>query len=46
MKNLINLERVFVIWSWTLVSITVLGIAVALFNLATGNYCSTASFEF
>lgn len=46
MKKHLTLERAFEIWSWTLMAIVVTGISVAIFNLATGNYCATASFEF
>lgn len=45
MKNLI-LERVCDVWAFVLFSMFVVGLGIAIFNLATGNYCSTASFEF
>ena len=45
MKNGI-LEAVFNVWSFVLMSMFVIGLGIAIFNLATGNYCSTASFEF
>jgi hypothetical protein len=45
MKNGI-LETVFNVWSFVLISMFVVGLGFAIFNLATGNYCSTASFEF
>jgi hypothetical protein len=45
MKDLV-LERVFKAWEILLVGTFVIGLAIAIFNLATGNYCSTASFEF
>lgn len=46
MKNLINLETVFTVWAWGLTLITAAGILTAIFNLATGNWSNTASFEF
>jgi hypothetical protein len=45
MKNGV-LETVFNVWSFVLISMFVIGLGTAIFNLATGNYCSTASFEF
>jgi flagellar biosynthesis protein FliQ len=45
MKNGI-LETAFNVWSFVLISTFVVGLGIAIFNLATGNYCSTASFEF
>ena len=45
MKNLI-LERVFDVWAFVLISMFVVGLGFAIFNVATGNYHGTASFEF
>jgi flagellar biosynthesis protein FliQ len=45
MKQVI-LERVCDVWAFVLISTFVVGLGIAIFNLATGNYCSTASFEF
>jgi hypothetical protein len=45
MKNLI-LERVCDVWAFVLISMFVVGLGIAIFNLATGNFTSTASFEF
>jgi hypothetical protein len=36
----------FKVWSIGLGVLAFTGIAIAVFNLITGNYCSTASFEF
>jgi hypothetical protein len=36
----------FRVWSIGLGALAFVGIAIAVFNLLTGNYCSTASFEF
>ena len=40
------IETTFKIWGISLGLIVFGGIAIALVNLAIGNYCSTASFEF
>jgi fucose permease len=45
MKNLI-LERVCDVWAFVLISMFVVGLGIAIFNVATGNYHGTASFEF
>lgn len=45
MKDLI-LERVFKAWEIVLIGLFLFGVTTAIFNLATGNYCSTASFAF
>jgi len=45
MKDLV-LERVFKVWAFGLTAILVTGILFAVFSLITGNYTSTASFEF
>mgnify|MGYP000403091118 FL=1 len=45
MKDLV-LERVFKVWQIVLIGLFIFGLTTAIFNLATGNYCSTASFEF
>ena len=45
MKDLV-LERVFKAWAFGLTAILVIGILFAVFSLITGNYTSTASFEF
>jgi hypothetical protein len=39
-------EMAFRVWSIGLGALAFVGIAIAVFNLLTGNYCSTASFEF
>ena len=46
MKNQLVVERIFQVWSYGLMALFVAGLSVAIFNLATGNYHSTASFEF
>jgi hypothetical protein len=40
------LEIGFKVWSIGLGALAFGGISIAIFNLLTGNYCSTASFEF
>jgi hypothetical protein len=45
MKQVI-LERVCDVWAFVLISMFVVGLGIAIFNLATGNFTSTASFEF
>jgi len=45
MKDLV-LERVFTVWAFGLTAILIVATAIAIFNLATGNFHSTASFEF
>ena len=40
------IETTFQIWGISLGVIAFGGIAIALINLITGNYCGTASFEF
>jgi len=46
MKKAITLEKVFTVWSYGLMAIFIAGLSVAIFNLVTGNYHATASFEF
>ncbi len=45
MKQVI-LERVCDVWAFVLISMFVVGLGIAIFNLVTGNFTSTASFEF
>ena len=45
MKNLI-IEKAFAVWSFLLISMFVVAFGIAIFNLVTGNFHSTASFEF
>ena len=45
MKNTI-LSAAFNVWAFVLMSTFVVAIGIAIFNLATGNFTSTASFEF
>ena len=40
------LEIGFKVWTIGLGALAFTGISIAIFNLLTGNYCSTASFEF
>ena len=40
------LEIAFKAWAIGVGALAVTGIAIAVFNLLTGNFCSTASFEF
>jgi hypothetical protein len=39
-------EMAFRVWAIGIGALAISGIAIAVFNLLTGNYCSTASFEF
>jgi hypothetical protein len=39
-------EMAFRVWSIGLGVLAFVGITIAVFNLLTGNYCDTASFEF
>jgi len=45
MKNAI-LETACNVWAFVLMSTFFIGLGIAIFNLVTGNYTSTASFEF
>ena len=45
MKNQI-LEKAFTVWAYSLTAIFCCAFAYTIWSLATGNYCSTASFEF
>lgn len=40
------LEIAFKAWAIGVGALAFTGIAIAVFNLLTGNFCSTASFEF
>jgi hypothetical protein len=46
MKKQFILEKVFQMWVIGIGLLALFGIAVAVFNLITGNYGHTASFEF
>jgi hypothetical protein len=45
MKQVI-LEKAFTVWTFVLGATFVVGLGIAIFNLITGNYHGTASFEF
>ncbi len=45
MKQVI-LEKAFGVWAFVLMSMFVVAVGIAIFNLVTGNFTSTASFEF
>ena len=40
------INGVFTVWAGGLICLSVWGIGFAIFNLVTGNYSSSASFEF
>lgn len=46
MKKQILIERIFQLWAFSLMAMTIASFAYATFQLATGNIQSTAAFEF